>query len=68
MVVKVFYLGKQEAGFAGIQRSPSPPRTAPLVCDALQMALWKRHRPTGAIVHPDRGNNYVRKCAVHIEV
>ena len=32
--------------------------TAPLVCDALQMALWRRHRPTGVIVHSDRGSQY----------
>ena len=29
--------------------------TAQLVCDALQMALWRRRRPTGVIVHSDRG-------------
>ena len=32
--------------------------TASLVCDALQMALWRRHRPTGVIVHSDRGSQY----------
>ena len=32
--------------------------TAQLVCDALQMALWRRHRPTGVIVHSDRGSQY----------
>ncbi len=31
---------------------------AELVCDALQMALWRRHRPTGVIVHSDRGSQY----------
>lgn len=30
--------------------------TADLVCDALQMALWKRQRPCGVIVHSDRGS------------
>jgi putative transposase len=29
--------------------------TAQLVCDALQMALWRRSVPTGVIVHSDRG-------------
>ena len=32
--------------------------TAKLVCDALQMALWRRRRPRGVIVHSDRGNQY----------
>ena len=32
--------------------------TAPLVCDALQMALWRRRLPTGVIVHTDRGSQY----------
>jgi len=32
--------------------------TADLVCDALQMALWKRKRPRGVIVHSDRGSQY----------
>ena len=32
--------------------------TAQLVCDALQMALWRRRRPTGVIVHSDRGSQY----------
>jgi transposase InsO family protein len=32
--------------------------TAQLVCDALQMALWRRHRPDGVIVHSDRGSQY----------
>ena len=31
---------------------------ADLVCDALQMALWKRKRPRGVIVHSDRGSQY----------
>jgi transposase InsO family protein len=29
---------------------------ADLVCDALQMALWKRKMPKGVIVHSDRGS------------
>lgn len=29
-----------------------------LVCDALTMALWRRQRPRGVIVHSDRGSQY----------
>jgi transposase InsO family protein len=32
--------------------------TAKLVCDALQMALWRRKRPEGVVVHSDRGSQY----------
>lgn len=32
--------------------------TAQLVCDALTMALWRRHKPQGVIVHTDRGSQY----------
>ena len=32
--------------------------TASLVCDALTMALWRRKKPTGVIVHSDRGSQY----------
>ena len=32
--------------------------TADLVCDALQMAIFKRKRPKGVIVHSDRGSQY----------
>lgn len=32
--------------------------TAKLVCDALQMALWRRKRPCSVIVHSDRGSQY----------
>lgn len=31
---------------------------ARLVCDALEMALWRRKRPAGVIVHSDRGSQY----------
>jgi putative transposase len=34
---------------------------AALVCDALQMALWRRHMPKGVIVHSDRGSQYCSK-------
>ena len=36
--------------------------TAQLACDALQMALWRRHRPTGVIVHSDRGSQYCSRA------
>ena len=32
--------------------------TAQLVCDALQMALWRRRMPSVVIVHSDRGSQY----------
>lgn len=32
--------------------------TSSLVCDALKMALWRRKRPTGVIIHSDRGSQY----------
>ncbi len=32
--------------------------TATLVMDALQMALWRRKRPYGVMVHSDRGSQY----------
>jgi transposase InsO family protein len=35
--------------------------TADLVCAALTMALWRRQRPTGVIVHSDRGSQYCSK-------
>jgi transposase InsO family protein len=38
--------------------------TAQLVCDALQMARWRRRMPTGVIVHSDRGSQY---CSVRRE-
>ena len=34
---------------------------AGLVCDALQMALWRRRMPKGVIVHSDRGSQYCSK-------
>jgi putative transposase len=36
--------------------------TAQLVCDALQMALWRRRRPAGVIVHSDRGSQYCSRA------
>ena len=32
--------------------------TSTLVCDALQMALWRRGKPKNVIVHRDRGSQY----------
>ncbi len=32
--------------------------TADLVCDALEMALWRRNFPAGVICHSDRGSQY----------
>jgi putative transposase len=36
--------------------------TAQLVCDALKMALWRRHMPTNVIVHSDRGSQYCSRA------
>jgi transposase InsO family protein len=38
--------------------SMSERMTAILVCDALKMAIFRRHRPQGVIVHSDRGSQY----------
>lgn len=38
--------------------SMSDRMTATLVCDALRMALFRRHRPRGVIMHTDRGSQY----------
>lgn len=38
--------------------SMSERMTATLVCDALKMAIFRRHRPRGVIVHSDRGSQY----------
>lgn len=32
--------------------------TAKLVCDALEMAIFRRGKPNGVIVHSDRGSQY----------
>lgn len=32
--------------------------TSQLVMDALQMAIWRRKRPQGVIIHSDRGSQY----------
>ncbi len=38
--------------------SMSERMTANLVCDALQMALFRRKHPKGVVVHSDRGSQY----------
>lgn len=38
--------------------SMSQRMTATLTCDALRMALFRRHLPRGVIVHSDRGSQY----------
>jgi putative transposase len=38
--------------------SMSERMTAQLVCDALTMAMFKRRRPQGVMVHSDRGSQY----------
>lgn len=38
--------------------SMSDRMTATLVCDALKMALFRRKRPRGVIMHTDRGSQY----------
>lgn len=38
--------------------SMSDRMTAVLVCDALRMVLFRRHRPRGVIMHSDRGSQY----------
>lgn len=38
--------------------SMSERMTAALVCDALRMALFRRKRPRGLIMHTDRGSQY----------
>ena len=41
--------------------SMSERMTSTLVCDALRMALFRRQRPRGVIVHSDRGTQYCSK-------
>jgi len=38
--------------------SMSPNMKAELVCDALTMAIFRRGRPKGVIMHSDRGSQY----------
>jgi transposase InsO family protein len=38
--------------------SMSERMTSKLVMDALQMAIWRRNKPRGVIIHSDRGSQY----------
>lgn len=38
--------------------SMSERMTSQLVIDALQMAIWRRNKPQGVIIHSDRGSQY----------
>ena len=38
--------------------SMSKPMTSALICDALQMAIWRLKMPKNVIVHSDRGSQY----------
>ena len=40
--------------------------TQQLVCDALTMALFRRHFPRGAIIHSDRGSQYCSQRYQHL--
>ena len=40
--------------------------TATLACDALQMALWRRGKPKGVIIHSDRGSQYCSHDYQHL--
>jgi len=53
LAVVIDLYSRPVAGWAMSERM-----TAQLVCDALQMALWRRRMPTGVIVHTDRGSQY----------
>lgn len=53
LAVVIDLYSRRVVGWAMSERMP-----AKLVCDALTMALWRRHHPTGVIVHSDRGSQY----------
>lgn len=53
LAVIIDLFSRQVIGWAMAERM-----TANLVCDALQMAIFKRKRPKGVIVHSDRGSQY----------
>lgn len=53
LAVIIDLFSRQVIGWAMSERM-----TANLVCDALQMAVFKRKRPKGVIVHSDRGSQY----------
>lgn len=53
LAVIIDLFSRQVLGWAMSERM-----TADIVCDALQMAVFKRKRPKGVIVHSDRGSQY----------
>jgi len=53
LAVVIDLFSRRVVGWAMAERM-----TAELVCDALQMALWKRKHPQGVIAHSDRGSQY----------
>jgi len=57
LAVVVDLYSRQVVGWAMSERMK-----AKLVCDALQMALWRRALPSGVIVHSDRGSQYCSKA------
>lgn len=57
LAVVVDLFSRQVVGWAMSERMK-----ANLVCDALQMALWRRAMPSGVIVHSDRGSQYCSKA------
>lgn len=53
LAVMIDLFSRQVIGWSMAERM-----TADLVCDALQMAIFRRKRPQGVIVHSDRGSQY----------
>jgi putative transposase len=53
LAVMIDLFSRQVVGWAMAERM-----TADLVCDALKMAIFRRKRPKGVIVHSDRGSQY----------
>lgn len=53
LAVMIDLFSRQVIGWSMAERM-----TADLVCDALQMAIFRRKRPKGVIVHSDRGSQY----------
>lgn len=53
LAVIIDLFSRQVVGWAMAERM-----TADLVCDALKMAIFRRKRPKGVIVHTDRGSQY----------
>jgi transposase InsO family protein len=53
LAVMIDLFSRQVIGWSMAERL-----TADLVCDALQMAIFRRKRPKGVIVHSDRGRPY----------